>query len=192
VRDALLSGCWWETYDRNAHDSDASHAAERCEFDAAFSAALVAAEAAAARRCCPGATTTSSPTGGRCGGAVPACSWSNTTTSSSAPTSTSGYAPGPAQTLAPARRSSAGSSTQSRPDDPLVQLHRVARRPTAAQPTRLRRTHLRQFQHAGVPPELSAHRAPALAATWAIMRGRRTGVRRSRKGPGCHDIVRPS
>ncbi len=50
VKDALLSVCWWETHDRNDHDSDASYAAERHEFDAAFTAALAAAEAAAGPR----------------------------------------------------------------------------------------------------------------------------------------------
>jgi hypothetical protein len=47
VMDALLSMCWWETYDPHAHDNNASHAAERRQFDAAYSAALAAAEDAA-------------------------------------------------------------------------------------------------------------------------------------------------
>jgi hypothetical protein len=47
VRDAVLSVCWWETHRRSDHDSDASHAAERHEFERAYSTALAAAETAA-------------------------------------------------------------------------------------------------------------------------------------------------
>jgi hypothetical protein len=47
VRDALLSMCWWQTHDRSDHGSDASHVAERREFDRAYSTALAAAETVA-------------------------------------------------------------------------------------------------------------------------------------------------
>ena len=43
---AILSICWWETYSRSAHDSEASFSAERAEFDRLYDEAVMRTAAA--------------------------------------------------------------------------------------------------------------------------------------------------